>query len=453
MIVKLRILALLFLSLFILNVKAQVHKGFRWIGPDHSLFSLNLRTGILEKETIQYGRIELGEIKNWEAIKKELPGDFDINVFPFKNYIIITIPGTGQLYRLFVSELRLERVDETFFRGYNFNASQFIRKNEIFSIGGEGFWSKHSIITKYNPKTKEWDLFGAGNDVQHPTNNLFSGYSPKRDLFFSAYLDVDSTLKNQDIHLNVFSFKTKKWETKGILEKQVIDFAKKKYKSVWTGELLVLFNDNRPNKLLLIDPFKNTLYGFNTNEGHFFMDNCDIYFRNGYLFSRTRVSSGKNDKIILDSMSLKDILASSYKLGTVYKEKSFENIYLILIIISLIVISIILFYKKFKENKILEFSEIEVLVLRELIKNNSHKKHTTVEINTLLQITNKSFDNQRQIRNRTIGGINKKLQPIINFKEFICRAPNPEDKRMIDYFINPDIKDKDIEKIMRRINV
>ena len=42
----------------------------------------------------------------------------------------------------------------------------------------------------------------------------------------------------------------------------------------------------------------------------------------------------------------------------------------------------------------------------------------------LLDINTKSYDNQRQIRNRVISGINHKLYSFFDSKDFICRSPN-----------------------------
>src|SRR5574343_661777 len=133
MIMNMRLLLILFLFLSF-GLNAQSHKGFRWMGADFSLFSIDLRTGILTQETKMNQKLELGKIQDWENIKKELPSDFDINTFYQKNKLLVSIPGTGQLYHLDINHLTLKRLDQTFFRGYNFNANQFFRKDTLFSF-------------------------------------------------------------------------------------------------------------------------------------------------------------------------------------------------------------------------------------------------------------------------------------------------------------------------------
>jgi len=198
-------LLLFFISL---NGICQVHKGFRWIGPDHFMYSIDHDSGLFQKESPQKQKSELGKIKDWEIIKKELPGDFDINTF-YQNdtRVLITIPGTGQLYQFYPAELQFNRLDKTFFRGYNFNAAQFSRNDTLFSIGGEGFWQQHSTITFFNPKTLEWDSYASANKNPYPTTFHFSGYSPENDLFFSVPLQTERILAKEDSYFSSYSFK------------------------------------------------------------------------------------------------------------------------------------------------------------------------------------------------------------------------------------------------------
>ena len=69
----------------------------------------------------------------------------------------------------------------------------------------------------------------------------------------------------------------------------------------------------------------------------------------------------------------------------------------------------------------------------------------------LLDINTKSYDNQRQIRNRVISGINHKLYSFFDSKDFICRSPNIDDKRMMDYYLNPEIRKREIKILHKQI--
>jgi hypothetical protein len=90
-------LIITFLYLPILS-SGQTHKGFQWFGPDHSLFSVDLKTGVLSQKLPKKSNIEIGKIKNWDILKNDLPGDFAVNSFYQGDSILIAIPGTGQIY-------------------------------------------------------------------------------------------------------------------------------------------------------------------------------------------------------------------------------------------------------------------------------------------------------------------------------------------------------------------
>lgn len=446
----------LFITVFFISFfSAQSHKGFRWIGRDHSLFSVDLRTGMLTKGTKKNEIIELGKIQKWDSIKRELPGDFDINTFHHKKKFLVSIPGTGQLYDFDVSNLVLRRLDKTFFRGYNFNANQFLRKDTIFSIGGEGFWQKHSIITFYNSKTLEWDLYKSQNENPTPSNFNFSGYSPKNDAFFSAYVRDDSVLYGKDIPFSIYFFKNKKWSVMGNLNEKLKEaFGKENYRSVWTGEYLILYKSNKTlQDVMIVDPFNNILFTCRPLKEHFFLSISEIYYHDGYLYSRDFVSSGNHEKLSVDSTSVRDLVNQSVRIGKAYEENNYSIMTIIGIVFVLLIIFGWGFYRKYfkKTAGDLSFSDLELSVIKEIINNPIERKFTTLEINTLLDINTKSYDNQRQIRNRVISGINHKLYSFFDSKDFICRSPNIDDKRMMDYYLNPEIRKREIKILHKQI--
>jgi hypothetical protein len=433
----------------------QVHKGFQWISPDHSLFKIDIKSGTLSQETPNKPIIKLGEIQNWESIKTELPGDFEVNAFYRADSTLITIPGTGQVYSLHLPNLKLKRLDQTFFRGYNFNATQFLRNDTLFSIGGDGFWLEHSVITFYNPKTFEWALYKLENNNKEASNNEFSGYSTKHDKFFTASIKCAQNLKQEEIPLFEYSFKKEVWEKKGILNNSITQFAKGSFRSIWSGQYLVLIHEVNDYKIYIIDPFNNVLYEFLSTDDQFFMLNCELYFQNNKLYSRSFASSGKVDKIFFDSLSVDSIIKQSTKIGQVYEEDQFNNKNLGIAAGTLLVFlfSFLYYRKRVLKNEDYTLTSIELLLVKKFINQPIGVKITSYELNNLLDINNKSYDNQRQIRYRIIGSINQKLLADLNAKELVFRSSNIEDKRMMDYYINPEIKAKDLEKLMKTINL
>ena len=431
-----------------IGAMGQVHKGFTWIGPDHALYAVDLKTGLLTKQSIYKQKVELGKIKGWDSLKKEIPGDVGINTFYQADSIFVAIPGTGQLYSLQLAELKLSRLDQTFFRGYNFNAAQFIRKDTLFSIGGEGFWHRHSVITYYNPKIYEWDLYPSGKSNQHPTDFKFSGYAKANDAFFSAYLATDSVLEGKQIYFTVFDFKHKKWEVKGKLSLLLVAYAKSKYRSIWTGKYLILYSDKEDAAVYIVNAFDNLLYEFKEDDNHFFTLNREIYFRRGLLFSRSIVSSGNQDKMLLDSVLVASLVKNSTIVGHVYDAEVETNLLYVAVALLVVACTGLIIYRKRKlKPGNIDLNPQEILVVTTFITKFINQKMASPELNDLLQINDKSYDNQRQIRNRIIGTINQKIYVFLGVSDFIFRISNKEDKRIMDYHVNPYIKAKDLIKV------
>jgi DNA-binding MarR family transcriptional regulator len=445
---------LFFKSILILITQvslAQFHQGFRWISPDHAVFTVDNIKGNLYRHSFRGEVSDLGIITGWDGIKKELPGDYDINTFFRSDSLFATVPGTGLLFYVDISKPSLVRLDQTYFRGYNFNASQFIRKDTLFSIGGEGFWHKHSLITFYNFKSREWDYYKSINENTFPTDYKFSGFSKINDLFFSAYLNTDSVSRSKKIPFVVYDFNARKWGSKGYLSKKVVDFCKNPYRSLWTGNYLLLYSDTNIGYIFIIDPVANVLYQYDDIDDHFFLKNAELYSKSNYIYSGCIKSTAGNNKTFFDSLSVATIISKSKKVGTVYESNCDINTYLLAVLFFIIVLFLTYRYKRNKNRfALLQLSTLENKVIDALIQKYPLGRLSGSELNIILQIEQKNYDNQRQIRNRLIGTINKKHYHHFESKDLINRSPNTEDKRMMDYFINPEINQKELDKFKKR---
>lgn len=388
-----RLIAILNLTCFSTLLFAQVHKGFQWTSPDHILYNIDLSSGILYQTAPKIPKLEVGKIQNWEVIKNELPGDFGVNAFYKADSIIITIPGTGQLYSFKLKDLILKRLDQTYFRGYNFNANQFFRNDTLFSIGGEGFWTKHSLITYYKPSVSEWGYYKMQKNNKHVVTNKFSGYSKKHDSFFSAYLTVDSALSNKKTPLMIYSFKKDLWENKGFLNEKMTRLAQSNYRFLWTGEYFVLLYDQAESKIFIADPFENKLHEYTSTNDQFYLKNNDLYAKDKYIYSRSLASTGKLDKVFFDSISVNSLLLESKFIGPVYENADFNYQKSISISLGFVVLVIgIIYYKKRKLNsKEFKLTKLELMVIEKLLNEKNNNKISSAELNSLLKIIHHTF--------------------------------------------------------------
>ena len=73
---------------------------------------------------------------------------------------------------------------------------------------------------------------------------------------------------------------------------------------------------------------------------------------------------------------------------------------------------------------------------------------TTHDINDILETNNKSQENQRKIRFKILDGLNNKLKLKFDCENGIERKSLPEDKRLIVYVLNQQIR-TELKKLLK----
>lgn len=147
----------------------------------------------------------------------------------------------------------------------------------------------------------------------------------------------------------------------------------------------------------------------------------------------------------MDSLSLEKIITKSKLIGSVYQSE-FKLIYFGISLLGIVGFLVLFVYNKNKnKHPISTLSKTEKTIIKRLLIDSNSRNFTCDDLNEFLQIMNKTYNNQRQIRNRFISSINQKLKSHLNDKDFICRSPNTEDKRMMDYHVNPDLNAKELD--------
>jgi hypothetical protein len=136
-------------------------------------------------------------------VLSELPKDFDVSVFYKGDSITISVPGTGQVYQVNPQTLSIQRLDRTFFRGYNFGASQFLHNDTLFSIGGEGFWSssQHSYLLQY-PHPRMGFIYSKRSKNEQPSSAALQRiFFQVQSNFFRLIYNPESARKQRNLCL------------------------------------------------------------------------------------------------------------------------------------------------------------------------------------------------------------------------------------------------------------
>ncbi len=119
---------------------------------------------------------------------------------------------TQQVYQFDFERMLLERIDDTFYRGYNCFSVRFIRKGEIYSFGGYGMSRSNNLMTYYQKVTKEWLALTAANDAPKSISSGLGGYNKEEDIFYSGLNVSISPSENEgkhhyDAYFYAYSFK------------------------------------------------------------------------------------------------------------------------------------------------------------------------------------------------------------------------------------------------------
>ena len=161
-----------------LNSQIEMSKRAAYGSKDSvSFYSFDLNgvtSFIIENDSVKrrsykrYSKKIPAEVANLESINKLKPLRNSIGEVYF------LYPGGGVLFQY--KNDAIEEFDNSFPHRNQFSGHFFSYKNEIYLIGGYGYWKSNSILTKFNFTSKEWDFvetFGSAPKLGINDGSLF----------------------------------------------------------------------------------------------------------------------------------------------------------------------------------------------------------------------------------------------------------------------------------------
>ncbi len=342
--------------------------------------------------------------------------------------IRFSLAGTGQDLAFDGQTKHLQRIDQTFYAGYNFGAAIFQRKNVLYSFGGSGFWNFSKALTYYAEKEHEWENIKVNNLGPKAIFNGFQGYSDSSDLFYAGGSEFHDFLNNQATALEAnfysFDFNQHTWTLLGEINPQILQA--KNREIVWTGRYFVQFSDL---VMYVIDPVKNEVFEVKSAVANF-QSAPDMFVDPSTIYAYWDAEGGKR-KIY----SIPELLKIAKPIGSFYEMPSQLNFYLLLALLALSLgIAYYLIVRIKKTN--LDLDEAELNLVKALL--DASEGLSTVEVNEILGISTKNIDNQRKLRLQVISIINHKIQVIYKIRNVIVRNPSSVDKRQSLYSLKPE---------------
>jgi len=359
--------------------------------------------------------------------------------------VYLLYPGGGLLYEFFNGSIN--RVDSSFAQRNQYAGAFFSYKNQLYLLGGYGFWKTKSILTKFNFNSGDWEYIQTkGVAPEGISNPIFTIKDNSLYLFdFFERPQNQSPIKNPNLYS--LNLETLTWKKGGLINPSFIGEKNTPGDRFFNINGKVLINKMESPVIFEID--------LDNNKVKRFADNLLLYksggksiVKNGIIISSVKNASNNIKSITYYDLSGldKNVISEKYFIrGAI----SFVN-YLIGGGIALIIILIILWLSNDRVSKSyfvssnslfnslnqinLDPDEAKVILLftkKEVVPNK--------EILVLFEEKGKTKDFATKRKNKTIEGLNKRFKQVSG-KNIIVKGKDGLDSRLTNYALNNKIK-------------
>ena len=388
----------------------------------------------------------------------ELPAEMRINSHPPPTVIqtpdttLISFSGSGLVYSLGRNG-GITRHDRTYFSGYNFGALRFFDGNRLWSIGGYGLWRVTDLTLFYDHELREWERqpmrpsiiegFGDGFYSLVAPGVLRMAVSSRADFNGSEVqlMVLEADLKN----------KTYRFVGSPVVDLDLFNNTDNLgYASNGTWNLLY-----EENRLLLANLAENRLIqtpltnafaqAFDGNSGA-------LLHPKGVLFVEV-ASTVTNNHYKIVQTELKKLLNNpeNKEIGPIYEPYWVNQVRANLKLIASLLLglggltALIIRYRRSRpvaERAFAqELSPSQRILFKHLMILPADASITTLELNQILGIEEKTWDNQRKIRSTLLQELEEKGMKHLGVPSFIERISSEDDRRIRRYRIKPELRD------------
>ena len=359
--------------------------------------------------------------------------------------VYLLFPGGGILYEFFNGSVN--RIDSSFPQRNQYAGAFFSFNNQLYLLGGYGFWKTKSILTKFNFNSGDWEYIKtSGTPPAGISNPVFTLKNSSLYLFdFFERPQNQAPIKNPNLYS--LNMETLSWERGGLINPSYISENNTSGDRFFNLNGKVIVSKIESPKIFEIDLDNNNIKRYNDNILLHKSGGKSIV-KNDIIISSIRNTSNNTNSITYYDLSDLDKSAISEEYfirGSI----SFVN-YLIGGGIALIIILILLWVSNDRVSKSyfvssnslfnslnqinLEPEEVKVLLFftkKEFIPNK--------EILALFEEKGKTRDFAIKRKNKTIEKINKKFKRVFR-KKIILKEKDELDSRLTNYILNNKIK-------------
>jgi len=354
-------------------------------------------------------------------------------------------PGGGILYEFFNGSVN--RIDSSYAQRNQYSGAFFNYNNQLYLLGGYGFWKTKSILTKFNFNSGDWEYVKTSGNLPEGINNpVFVLKNNILHLFnFSERPQNQLDVKNPNLYS--LNMETLNWRKGGLINPHFLELKNNSADRFFYINGKTIINKSQSPMIFEIDLDNNKIKKY--------ADNLLLYksagksiVKKGIIISSVRNTSNNTSSITYYDLSdlEKSVISEEYFIrGSI----SFVN-YIIGGGIALIIILIFLWLSNDNVSKSyfvssnslfnslnqinLDPDEAKVMLLftrKEIVPNK--------EILVLFEEKGKTKDFATKRKNKTIESLNKRFKRVFG-KNIIVKEKDQLDSRLTNYALNNKIK-------------
>lgn len=388
------------------------------------------------------------------------------------NRIHIFQECTNQIYVVDLTDFQLKRKDDTYYRGDNCLAYRFFRGDEIFSLGGYGFWRTNNHLIYFDKKIKEWEATNSKGQSPAGMYHGFVSFIPEKDVivsFSNYFTDVSDDYGKLKLDQTIyqFSFFTKTWKKLGEITHPIIKQILEEYSYddrqhlFYTGKYFVFepsSNKNGIHKYYFINPRNFEVLEYNDLELKYARIALGVSqpqnpstFRNGPLLLTVLQNPNPTSSDTFLLINFDELASRATFIGYLTDLPWYQSDWFYGVILLLLASILILFMKRIKpkrkkamasdspiQDAKLDIDLTSLRLLKSILENQKEDGLAIDEVNRILDIENLAFDTQRYRRSAMINQVNQTLTLLTGEKNSIIRVNSEEDRRQKRYKINPN---------------
>ena len=396
---------------------------------------------------------ESSENFTFKNYSKPIPKSLNIGINTLlpvvhKSKTYLLYPGGGLLYSF--SNGAIERIDRSFPHRNQYGGYFFSYKDNLFLIGGYGYWQTKSIITKFNFNSGDWEIVATSG--QSP-NGIDQGsfFIKNNKLYVFDFLTRTSNNQKEkrNDNLYVLNLETFVWNKLGVINDLTRSNGETQgVKRFFNFQNKLLFSYTNSPEFFLADFDKNIVEKFDDDVLFYKSDGRSVIKKNNLIGGILNTLTGD---FTIKSFDLSS-LSSEKNTNTFYlfrdTDQFFNYIYFALSFLIILIILLSIYYWKISQTYLLDEKTISIsgslLELGEIEQKTlsmfcNKRNVSNSEIMGLFQDKEKTKDFAVKRKNKTIAVLNNKLYSAFKI-EFINKQKSKSDSRQLTYFLNKKVR-------------